>query len=129
MLFGNRVPKEAEVLRAVREYLAARRVWHVRTNSGGMKTAEGRWMTFGAVGLPDIQAIYPTGEHRGKLFAIEVKRPGGRLSDGQIAMMKAIRAHGAIALVAEGVEDVERCLADASYVGAERYARVLSTSA
>jgi len=127
MLFGGR-PKEAEVLRAVREYLTAKGVFGWRNNSGAYADAKsGRFIRYGALGTSDLLCIYPHGEKRGCLWGIEVKRPGGLLSDGQITFLRALRVRGAVALVAESVEDVEKCLANPEYMGAERYARLLST--
>ena len=44
----------------------------------------------------------------GKFVAIEVKRPNGRLSDGQEKFLHNVKAAGGIAFVARSVEDVVR---------------------
>jgi hypothetical protein len=44
----------------------------------------------------------------GKFVSIEVKRPGGKLTDGQERFLHNVRAAGGIAFVAHSVDDVVR---------------------
>ena len=52
-------------------------------------------------GTPDLLACID-----GRLVAVEVKRPGGRLSKIQEAQLQNIRDAGGIAIVATSVDDV-----------------------
>jgi penicillin-binding protein-related factor A (putative recombinase) len=52
-------------------------------------------------GVADIIGIY-----RGKPMAIEVKKPGGRLSDDQAKFLKRWAEEGGIAIVAYSVDAV-----------------------
>jgi hypothetical protein len=42
----------------------------------------------------------------GRFLAIEVKRPGGKLTLDQTAFLEAVRQNGGIAIVATSVDDV-----------------------
>jgi hypothetical protein len=55
----------------------------------------------GAVaGVPDTIWIKD-----GRVFAIELKAPGGRLSDAQLATMADMREAGAVVAVATGIDE------------------------
>lgn len=64
-------------------------------------------------GWPDLEILY-----RGQFWAFEIKAPGGRLSDAQVAVGAAIEANGGRWAVVSSADDVARCLslwmADAS---------------
>ena len=61
--------------------LLALRGWKtVRINNGKFRTVDGRWQTHGEVGLPDYVAVH--GRYPG--FFLELKRPGGVLSNEQL---------------------------------------------
>ena len=57
------------------------------------------------VGVPDLLVGY-----QGRFYALEVKRPGGRLSPAQAKVIGDIRAAGCIAARVENIEEVERLL-------------------
>ena len=82
---------EKEVTKQIRRLLKSIGVFH--------------WKQIGALGLPkgisDILGIY-----EGRFLAIEVKRPGGRLSQYQKEFLKRVRDEGGIAIVARSVDDV-----------------------
>jgi len=59
----------------------------VRLNSGLFKTADNRWVRVGERGLPDYIAIHE--RYRG--FFLEVKRPGGKLSEDQQIKIRNLR--------------------------------------
>jgi hypothetical protein len=82
-------------------------VWFERMNSAAGKLIypdgnTSQFMRFGFVGMPDIlgQVV------GGRLLAIEVKKPSGRVSDGQQAFISKAEQNGAIAFVARSVADV-----------------------
>jgi hypothetical protein len=83
--------KEADITRGIRQLLlqlgaVAVKFW------GGPCTARG---------VSDLLVCY-----QGRFIAIEVKRPGGRVSPEQERFLERVRAAGGIGLVAYGVDDV-----------------------
>ncbi len=97
---SRRKGPEAGILDAILAYLAARRVFHWRTNTGAAKIGE-RFVRFGLAGTPDIIACIA-----GRLVGIEVKAPRGRLTEAQEAWHANARAAGALVIVARSVDDV-----------------------
>lgn len=101
-------------MRAVRQALAylERRgciVWWARMNTGRGRLVHrdrnpSQWITFGFPGCPDILGQL----YDGRLLAIEVKRPSGRLSPEQRAFLERAQRGGACAFVARSVDDVLR---------------------
>jgi len=120
---------EAEVQKAIMQFLRYKNVFFHRSNSGAFTDAKtNRFIRYGAVGLADISAIYPgdaSGRGRGLAWYIEVKRPGGRLSDGQIQFLAEAKRSGAVITIAESVEDVAKVVSSVDAPIAERYARAL----
>jgi len=57
------------------------------------------------VGVPDLLVGY-----KGRLYALEVKRPGGRLSPAQTRVIEQIQAAGCIAAKVETVQEAEGLL-------------------
>lgn len=49
--------------------------------------------------------------HRKELFALELKRPGGRATDEQQKFLDDIRQNGGHGVVAEGLDEALGCLA------------------
>lgn len=72
--------------------LGARQVWQMK--AAGMKA-----------GIPDRCFLY-----QGRAYFIEVKKPGGVLSDSQRVMFPKIRTVGCPVEICRSVEDVERAL-------------------
>lgn len=107
-------PREADVLASVLEYLAyaerqGRVIWHARTNTGAGRLQRrdgtaGQWLRFGWPGCPDILGQLPGG----RLLALEVKRPSGRVRPEQAAFLAKARDGGAVAAVVRSVDDVHR---------------------
>ncbi len=108
---------ELDVLRAIFRYLVQEGFLVVRVNSGAStQTHKGkerhirfvRWQEAGrrlsGRGLADILALAPWGQ----LFAIECKALGkiGRTSGSQAAFLEAVERRGAIAIIADRLEDV-----------------------
>lgn len=89
---------EREIQRACLDYLEVQHILCWRANTGAMRaTYKGRerFMRFGPKGQPDIFAVLPGS---GRLVAIEVKRPGGKLSEHQAAFLDAVARAGGIGL-------------------------------
>ena len=95
-------PSEAEVLRQVLAWLQLQRVPHWRANTGAARLGK-RFVRFGPAGQADILGLLPPS---GRLLAIEVKRPGGRVRAAQKAFLAAIAAAGGVALVVHSVDEL-----------------------
>jgi len=97
---------EKDVLRVILHYLALRKVWHRRINSGGAMLnghkGRGQFVRFGAPGMPDI-LVRGT---NGAVIWIEVKSPAGKLSPDQLRWKKDAEGFGDIYITARSVEDV-----------------------
>jgi hypothetical protein len=107
--------KEADVLRAVDQWLALNRIPHWRINSGGLKDSHGRLVRFGAKGMADFYAIGPAPE--GKSIWIECKRPdGGVVSAAQREFLDMINRHGGIGIVVSSVESLALQLKEAEII-------------
>ena len=109
-------PTEADVLASVLAYLEVaerqrRVVWYARTNTGAGRLLRrdgtvGQWLRFGWPGCPDILGQLPGG----RLLALEVKRPSGRVRPEQEAFLDKVRTGGAVAAVVRSVDDVHELL-------------------
>jgi hypothetical protein len=82
---------ESEITDSIRSYLDIRGVFHWKNWGGPMSKA----------GVSDILGCY-----RGRMLAIEIKGPNGRLSDKQQAFIDRINEEDGLAFVATSVEDV-----------------------
>jgi len=92
----NKAPLESQVVKQISAYLKSLpECWFMKTHGG----------RFGKKGIPDI-----VGCHKGRMFAIEVKRPGGKATALQLHELKKIKAAGGIALVAESKDEVAEAL-------------------
>lgn len=133
-------PTEAQVLRAIREYLDARKIFYLRLNSGAQIVAgaggERRAIRLAPAGTADLVAFVPWARCEGCYAAlpadrmgnspccgrsvdygcaplfIEAKAPGGVLSPAQLQFLAARRRAGIEAIVAFSVEDVETKLSE-----------------
>jgi hypothetical protein len=127
----NEKPLEAQVQKACLEFLSWKGIFHWRNNSGGVAASytdkqgnsKSRWLSYGKVGSSDLLAIYPGG----RMWLIEVKRPGGRLSDSQISFLARARQRGAIVTIAESVDDLTRALASPDAANHPRYEAALGS--
>lgn len=99
-------PLERDVLRGVLEALALHPAvaWAVRMNVGAFENAAGRHVRVGFVGCSDV-----IGQLRdGRFLAVEVKRPGGKLTEAQFAFLGRVINNGGVGFVAFEVADVMR---------------------
>ena len=94
------IPTEKEVTKSIRQFLDALGIWHFKHWSGQYTSIRG---------ISDILGIY-----KGKFLAIEVKRPGGKLSYDQSLFLDVVERNGGIAFKAESTDDVMNglCLDD-----------------
>jgi len=95
---------QAAILRALKIHPAC--AWAGRFNSGAQVIGEGkarRFVRFSSIkGLSDIIGQL----NDGRMLAIEVKRPSGRVTDDQAAFIGLVKNSGGVAFVARSVADV-----------------------
>jgi hypothetical protein len=96
---------EADIQKAILQYLAVKHIFHFRNNTGATKTERGGFVRFGTPGSPDIIVV-----DKGIFIGIEVKRPGGKLSPHQKAFCDALLQAGGRYVVAQSLEDVMEIL-------------------
>ena len=101
---------EQDLQRAVFEHIRVRSVpvfvWHT-PNGGWRSKAEAAIMKGLGVlpGIPDVIAI-----KGGRVYALELKTPGGRLTEQQEQVLIALREAGATAAHAHGLDQALRLL-------------------
>ena len=91
---------ERDVVAAIRKYLASlgSDIFFWKEHGG----------PYGTSGIPDIICCY-----RGRFLGLEVKLPGGRLTELQKRALDRINAAGGIARRVESVDDVRAVIAQA----------------
>ena len=107
-------PLEKVIQKQIMDWLRLRGWFVERMNSGKIPIpgVKGRMVRLHTEGCPDVLALRrsPDGLTTDVLF-VEVKRPGNKPTEIQLAMHEQIRAKtGATVIVATGYEDVERQL-------------------
>lgn len=105
-------PREAEVQKKLLQWLRLNGICCWRFNGGALIAGEGstrRYVRFNtARGCSDLLGILPS--LGGKFLAVEVKRPGGVLTDLQSEFLAVVRAAGGIALCCSSIEELEEAL-------------------
>lgn len=126
---ASKVPrrKERELSAAIIALLRAHGILAWRTGGGAFQV-DGRYVRMGTKGVSDVLGVVPwcvllmrrqggrlcqptagTGhdsDHVGRLLAIEVKSPTGRVRPEQAAFLQDVARHGGIAFVARSTEEV-----------------------
>lgn len=117
-------PLETALLGQVIDYLSAQQArgriaWFARCNGGGSFNQAGQFLRFYLLylrgkapvgrGMADLHGMLSS-QYGGKYFALEIKRPGEKPTDEQLAFLDAVRAGGGIAAVVRGYEDVPSLL-------------------
>lgn len=105
----SEIPLEKDIQKAIIHFLSAHPKISIygRFNSGTAITGDAqgntRYTRFNSIkGFPDIHGMLKGG----RAVYIEVKRPGGRVSEEQQEFIDKVSAHGAVAFVAYSVDDV-----------------------
>lgn len=101
---------ERDILKAILDYLAARRILAWRVNVGAIPaTYKGRqrFIRYGQPGQSDIVGIL---RPSGRYLAIEVKSAKGKVSDLQAVHLELVRSQGGIAGVCRSVQEVAELL-------------------
>lgn len=110
--------REQDIQRAILEWLELQGIMAWRQNSGAAvaRNADGskRFIRFcSQAGISDIVGILP---HSGRIIALEVKRPGGRVTPEQRRFLEQVGEMGGLAGVVRSVEDADRLLAASGWV-------------
>jgi hypothetical protein len=102
---ARRARPEQQIQRAVFQHLAQRGAkgvfaFHV-PNGGKRRPVEAAILKGMGVrsGVPDIVAV-----HQGRTYGLELKAPGGRISEAQLKAIADMEAAGAYTAVAEGLD-------------------------
>jgi len=103
--FGLKPPRlqlsENDVRKACLDLLRLHQWWPVRQHVGLFRTPDQRWIRMGEPGDPDYAVV------RAPSFFLELKRPGGELSDEQRKRIDVLqRFYGLETVVVEGVEEL-----------------------
>lgn len=98
---------EKDIQKLILDWLAARRIFHYRNNSGAFRDERNHLYRFGATGSPDIVCVIA-----GVFVGIEVKGPRGKLSDDQMAFGTALVKAGGKYIVAKSLDDVIKEIQD-----------------
>lgn len=99
---SSAVPLERTILAAIRKALAVHpRVAMVERNQSGVFMDGDRHVRVGSVGKLDLSVVLRTGQY-GEL---EVKRPGGRMSNAQKQRLSRVRAAGGFAAMVTSVNE------------------------
>lgn len=110
---------EKDVQRLILDWLSAKKIWHIRLNTGAMSGSHNgkRWFVkFGKPGMADILVARHGwfGEGGGVEMAeitwIEVKAAKGKLSEAQEQFKKEVTENGMQYVCARSLEDVKAVL-------------------
>jgi len=108
-------PLEKVAQKQIMEYLTLRGWVVERMNSGKIPAKYGtktRYIHLHSTGTPDVQALRKTPNGYTEALYVEVKRPGEKPTEEQLAMHEVLREKaGARVIVATSWEDVDRKLA------------------
>lgn len=100
----RRVP-ERDVLRAVLDLLAVKRIWHRRMNTGAVK-AEGRFFRFGSPGMSDVLVILRLRANVFWPLWLEVKTRSGIQNENQVLFEREVLAAGHSYLIVREVDEL-----------------------
>ena len=95
---------EKQVQNAVIKYLALKKYFYWRNNSGALKTERGGFIRFGAVGSPDIFVI-----HKGRIIGLEIKDKS-RQSEGQKEFEENMKREGGEYYIIRSIDDIMKVL-------------------
>jgi hypothetical protein len=90
---------ESDIQKQILDYLALKRIFHYRNNSGGFVDSQKHFYRFGALGSPDIVI-------NGQYVGIEVKAVKGKQSDHQKEFQRNLERAGGKYVLAFSLENV-----------------------
>lgn len=91
---------EKDIQRAIIDWLAIKKVFHYRQNTGGFMDAQKHFYRFGALGAPDIIAVV-----KGQYVGIEVKGTKGKQSPAQKQFQADLERAGGKYILTNGLSD------------------------
>jgi hypothetical protein len=117
-------PKEADVQRLIIDWLAAKRIWHMRLNTGAMTGVHKgkKWFVrFGKPGMADILVVTRVNQiaqvgmetficAKTPVYWIEVKGPDGKQTDDQVRFEFEVGKAGMGYILARSLEDVQKVI-------------------
>lgn len=109
------------MLKSCLDFLKAKNIFCFRVNNTGIFDPNKKvYRSFhGTKGVSDIICILPTMMAQngvvGRLGAIEVKTPRGRVSKAQEAFLQDVDDSGGLAMVVTSVDDLEKFLAEEGF--------------
>ncbi len=114
------IPTEHEIQQLIINYLKYKGWYVQRLNSGRMPYEYGgkrKFMMLADKGTPDLMAfksvlapmspVHVIATLQTRLVFVEVKRPGKKATDLQLAKMEELEKHGARCFVADSIESLE----------------------
>ena len=115
----NRAEKEGDIVKAILDYLAYKKITAWRNQSGarfGYHTDKDgnrkQWaIRMSKKGVSDIIGIMPDGS--GRILCLEVKTPKGKLTEEQALFLGEVVEKGGVAEVVRSIEDVQLLLQQA----------------
>lgn len=97
---------EGVILAQCLEWLALRRVFCWRNNTGCYRTATGAFVRYGHPGSGDILGLLPDG----RFLSVECKTATGTQRKNQRLFQKMVEKNGGVYVVARGTTDLERAI-------------------
>ena len=94
------MPREAIIQQQIMTHLRGMGAWVFKVHGS----------PYQQVGVPDLLVGY-----KGRFYAMEVKRPGGRLTPVQAKVIEEIKASGSVAGRVESIEEAMKLLEVAEY--------------
>lgn len=82
-----------------------RRAYIWRNNTGGLYDSQKHFYRYGKVGSSDILGLVEI-DGRGIFLAIEIKKPGGVLTDNQKEFLAEVNKRGGVGIVTDSMEDM-----------------------
>lgn len=95
--------KESDIIAAIMQYLAHRKVFFWRQNTGAFTDARGHFYRFSVSGAPDIIVV-----KYGRCIGIEAKTRHGKQSEAQKTFQKQLEQAGGLYILARSVEDIQK---------------------
>lgn len=95
---------EADIKRAIVQYLRARGCLVIPYRSVGIMKKNGKYIPMHGVGVSDLLGL----TKEGKFFAVEVKTDIGRPTDNQVQFLETVRTFGCIGIIARTIDDCIR---------------------
>jgi hypothetical protein len=111
----TRKTPESYVLRGVLDYLAVKRIFAMRMNSGAVQDRRGIPVRMHESGTADVMAVQQCegygayeGTTKHRIWWIECKAPNGKQSPLQKDFQEKVEAEGHRYILAFGIDDLER---------------------